>query len=432
MVALAWAPSHMAPGPAVGTTGESVQTTQGSLQPGISSLSFTGEGVATVENGRTYVWMDGSTRLFVLVQPFDVNQTHQVCLTATEDRQNASEANQTTTPDGEGDTRQVVRRYGCQTTESGSADTQLTFDLPTLRLNETGQYRLDVTVAGGNQSDTSSLPIFVLNRSDDLDGDGLPNEAEVKHGTDINGSDTDGDGLQDGPEVHDYETDPINPDTDGDRVRDAVEINEGSEPTKPDTDGDGLGDYEEINEYDTDPAKPDTDGDGFDDGEEVAADTNPLDPTSHPPTGPVDSLVRAVTLTVSNPWTWALVILLFGVSAAIYARREEWPLFVFDRTAVPPADDSGGGPPPGSAGGPGGEQEDLLPPDERVERLLTDHGGRLKQSEFVELTGWSKAKVSRVLSRMEESGEIDRRRIGRENVVSHPGEDIESESPGQD
>lgn len=55
--------------------------------------------------------------------------------------------------------------------------------------------------------------------------------------------------------------------------------------------------------------------------------------------------------------------------------------------------------------------------NERVCQLLRAHGGRLKQSRIVELTDWSKAKVSRVLSQMEADDEISKIRLGRENLI---------------
>ncbi len=66
--------------------------------------------------------------------------------------------------------------------------------------------------------------------------------------------DSDGDGLTDYQEVHDYHTDPH----------------------KADTDGDGLTDGEEVKVWRTDPLKADTDGDGFSDGQEVKNGYNPL------------------------------------------------------------------------------------------------------------------------------------------------------------
>jgi len=61
----------------------------------------------------------------------------------------------------------------------------------------------------------------------------------------------------------------------------------------------------------------------------------------------------------------------------------------------------------------------------RVRRLLDEHGGRLPQSEIVERTGWSKSKVSRVLSAMAEDEQVHKIRIGRENLVTRPGDEPE-------
>ena len=68
--------------------------------------------------------------------------------------------------------------------------------------------------------------------------------------------------------------------------------------------------------------------------------------------------------------------------------------------------------------------EALLSDEERVERLLDRNGGRMKQATIVKETGWSNAKVSQLLSSMEEEGRIDKLRIGRENLISFPDEDI--------
>lgn len=64
---------------------------------------------------------------------------------------------------------------------------------------------------------------------------------------------------------------------------------------------------------------------------------------------------------------------------------------------------------------------DLQSDEDRVMTLLEDHGGRMRQSQIVEETGWSKSKVSMLLSGMEEEGQITRLRVGRENVVTLPG-----------
>lgn len=58
-----------------------------------------------------------------------------------------------------------------------------------------------------------------------------------------------------------------------------------------------------------------------------------------------------------------------------------------------------------------------------VVSLLLENGGRLKQSEIVEATGWSKAKVSRLLSRMDDHDEIRKRQDGRQNIIILRGRD---------
>ena len=88
--------------------------------------------------------------------------------------------------------------------------------------------------------------------------------------------------------------------------------------------------------------------------------------------------------------------------------------------AAPPTDD--------------GEPDfELLSDEERVEYLLEQNGGRMKQATIVTETGWSNAKVSQLLSSMDEEDRVDKLRIGRENLISLPEEgvgDIEGDSSG--
>ncbi|MFA9515665.1 hypothetical protein ACERIT_00335 [Halopenitus sp. H-Gu1] len=72
----------------------------------------------------------------------------------------------------------------------------------------------------------------------------------------------------------------------------------------------------------------------------------------------------------------------------------------------------------------------LLSDEERVERLLEDRGGRMRQATIVEETGWSDAKVSQLLSAMAEEGRIEKLRLGRENLISLP--DQAPEEDGED
>jgi len=67
---------------------------------------------------------------------------------------------------------------------------------------------------------------------------------------------------------------------------------------------------------------------------------------------------------------------------------------------------------------------ELLSDEERVEYLLERNGGRMKQANIVKETGWSNAKVSQLLSAMEDDERIDKLRIGRENLISLPEEGV--------
>ena len=68
--------------------------------------------------------------------------------------------------------------------------------------------------------------------------------------------------------------------------------------------------------------------------------------------------------------------------------------------------------------------EELLSDEERVERLLEANGGRMKQAHIVRDTDWSNAKVSQLLSSMEDEDRIDKLRIGRENLISFTDVDV--------
>lgn len=71
----------------------------------------------------------------------------------------------------------------------------------------------------------------------DADHDGLTALVEFQLGTNPNNADTDGDGISDGDEVRcvrgGFCTNPLLADTDGDGIRDLTEINTGSDPTNP-------------------------------------------------------------------------------------------------------------------------------------------------------------------------------------------------------
>ena len=120
---------------------------------------------------------------------------------------------------------------------------------------------------------------------------------------------------------------------------------------------------------------------------------------------------------------WLAVSLLAALGLAVlvrYLQRTDGvpvPDVGTDATESDPASDSG-------ETANDGLDVELLSDEERVERLLEDNGGRMKQARIVEETGWSNAKVSQLLSSMDDSDRIDKLRIGRENLISFPDEDV--------
>lgn len=123
----------------------------------------------------------------------------------------------------------------------------------------------------------------------DTDGDGWPDEYEIKLGCDPESAgimpnsldDPDQDGLKNAEE-RDAGTDPTHPDTDGDGLSDAQEVRSGnSDPNLADTDKDGASDFDEAITG-TNPRNPDTDKDGWLDSAEIRAGTDPNDPSSMP------------------------------------------------------------------------------------------------------------------------------------------------------
>lgn len=55
--------------------------------------------------------------------------------------------------------------------------------------------------------------------------------------------------------------------------------------------------------------------------------------------------------------------------------------------------------------------------EEAVLALLEDHDGTMKQPELRDALDWSDSKISRVTSRLESDGTIEKYQLGRENIV---------------
>ncbi|MFB6120164.1 MAG: helix-turn-helix transcriptional regulator [Halobacteriaceae archaeon] len=141
------------------------------------------------------------------------------------------------------------------------------------------------------------------------------------------------------------------------------------------------------------------------------------------------------------PWALTAGIVLVGVGAAAGA-------FVYLRRREAEAEDTPAETEPATPGESetaptaGGEAEaeaeaeteteeppaELLSNEERVLRLLENRGGRVKQQEIVSEFDWTAAKTSQVVSEMHEAGQIEKFRLGRENVIKLPEEDGGDES----
>lgn len=246
------------------------------------------------------------------------------------------------------------------TLEDGETKT-LTASLPDWGDDAEGNHSimLEFSVLDDGERDTVSeraIQVYVLDRDGDLTGDGLTNEEEVAHGTNFLVPDTIGNGLTDWEEIHKYGTDPHALDTTGDGIEDATLVRFGLDPTEPYL----------VHRY-------------------------------------AAALVLAMTgiaigVAVVRRGLGDGAVSLPGRS--LVTRHES---AVEDRT------------------GPSSETAELdasiLTTEEYINRLLRRHGDRMRQRQIVAETDWSKAKVSRVLSDLEDAGEIRKIKVGRENVI---------------
>jgi hypothetical protein len=344
---------------------------------GIGAVDVSGSAVIATEssNNSTYIWSDESVNVTVDFADYPDARNYRVCLGA--DREN------------------TVRELDCNP-KALSAGTNGTaeFTNVTFPTNSTGQQGLVVELQQlSNESnatvlDRTSASVTVLRRQGDLDGDGMANAREVEAGYNVSNPDMDADGLTDGAEVNQYGSDPQNPDSDGDGVRDGVEIQQGTDPTASDTDGDGLADPLEAT-LGTNP-------------------TNDLTPVW---------LVVGILLVVA-------VLVAIGVFGRRQWRERSGELLSLGSNAdsEPTADPDGGADSTTDAEPTTDVAESIPMTDEdRVLALLREHDGRMKQSHIVEQTEWSKAKVSRLLSSMNEEGTVEKLSIGRENIISLDG-----------
>jgi hypothetical protein len=102
--------------------------------------------------------------------------------------------------------------------------------------------------------------------------------------------------------------------------------------------------------------------------------------------------------------------------------RPDRPAAVDSGTPVRDSDERG---PTGEEDAANGDDDEFFTDEARVNHLLEQQNGRMKQSAIVEETEWSKSKVSRVVSRMAEDGDVRKIGLGRENLICLPGQEPE-------
>ena len=150
---------------------------------------------------------------------------------------------------------------------AGSTGTRYTISNPAIATITTDglvqAVRSGTVIVQATLEGTSGMfAVQIVLAGNDTDGDGIPDDAEVRENLDPNNPN---DGLED-------------PDRDG--LTNRQEYERGTNRVNADTDADGLDDGREVNVIGTSPLLRDTDGDGFGDGLEVQTNSNPLDPNN--------------------------------------------------------------------------------------------------------------------------------------------------------
>ncbi|WP_338729747.1 hypothetical protein [Haladaptatus sp. DJG-WS-42] len=443
-----------------GFAGGAVATTnQQEAAASITNVTHTGAGIVETKNGTTYVWQADAQAVNVTFTPSADTQSYRICLSQVES--------------GDGTTTELACRDKSTQNSAGS----VSLSVANLSAQTTGPHDLKIDLYNIQSFDrklldTKTIPIYVMQKGGDEDDDGLTNEKEVALGLDYTASDTDQDGLTDGEEVTQYQTIANKDDSDDDGARDGIELQRGTDPLNPDSDGDGVTDGEELEVTDpldadtdndgltdgeerslgTDPTRVDTDSDGLDDATEAKTDSDPLnaDTDSDGLNDGLESRLGTSLLITDTDgdglsdqteysWgtdplngltVWMLgtgtLLGLGGIAGLAWWQREEVIPVGAAKDSLSPAvpaeaADAGPDPEPVETDEPAIPDADLVPPDKFINQLLTQRGGQMKQTDIVDESGWSKAKVSRELSKMEENGAISRFRIGRGNIVTLSG-----------
>jgi len=351
----------------------------------IESVAYSGTGAVREIDGTGYVFRDENTTATVRFDSGYAPGDHFACLEA---RPNASDG------DAESDPVEIA----CSETHNTTAtDSRAAFEIdirgwtavqPGELVVDIVVYRQDPATIGTTDVEVvrANRTVHVLEKDGDVSNNGLTNREELRRGTNFAISDT----------------------------------------TRS-----GLNDYEELHTYGTDPLDVDTDNDGIPDSTEVMINTDPTDPG----TTPLLLGVGVIPVTV-----------LMGLFGFVVTQFDSMlpDLYGDDPGSSPSGGEYGSGRPPGggengSGRPPGGgasssteaptdESSDPTRPEpltdeDRIVEIIAENDGRVRQQEIVQRTDWSKSKVSRRLSKMEDEGLISKISVGRENLVTFHDEE---------
>jgi len=110
----------------------------------------------------------------------------------------------------------------------------------------------------------------------------------------------------------------------------------------------------------------------------------------------------------------AVLVALLGIGFVYFRRREAEPDESAGAAVQEPPEPAA---PTDSAGDDPLALGELATDEDRVLTLLESEGGRMRQAEIADRLDWSPSKTSRVMAEMADAGDIERLRIGRENVI---------------
>jgi uncharacterized membrane protein len=435
------------PGPGPGSENvpsqESTATNHSAV--GIQNVTVLGQRRVDDLNGRPAVLATDDAGLRITFDTGNESGTFVACVSA-RDRQTSAQPG-------------TNQSFACQRRNLPNGTVQrVTVDATSFG-NRTGRVNLAVTLSVSKLErtvlDRANVSLYVFDPENDFDGDGLRNRREFATGTDPTDTDTDKDGLQDGPEVHTYGSDPTSADTDGDGVRDGTEIRRGTDParagspepteavatpvqsTEPTATATeraistglvagvfaavpliAVG-YLVVRRRPTGRTAPtDTSSAGDDNRPDVEAGTSgsaAVDPVDDGEATDDEDLASAESDASTSP-----------------GRPEET---THETIGSETEDVDTGGTDSGPSGTAEPAQSDEKPSavaesmpavtsdEERVLEVVTRADGRIPQQELVQQFDWSKSKVSRVTSRLADDDKLVKLQVGRRNLLVLPGKE---------